>query len=117
MNGNETRATTKKQTDKLGRNIGNAVVRQCFVSCMYLKENGQTLYSNTSFWCKMCHMPICKKDNWVELDGRRTSTCLETHVNSESDVLCCHGVVPGKPFAMPKEMQIEYPRRSTRNSG
>ena len=115
--GNSTRQASARQANHHGRITGNSVVRNCFVCRMYLKEDGQTLYTNTSFWCKMCHMPICKKESWSEVDGRRTSTCLETHRNSEGDDLRCHGVVSGKPFAMPKMMQIEYPRRSARKSG
>jgi hypothetical protein len=67
--GHITKPPTQKQQMKHGRNVGNAIVVNCFVCRMYLDEKERTTYINTQWRCKVCHMPLCKKK-----EGRRFTT-------------------------------------------
>jgi hypothetical protein len=113
VDGNTTRPPTGKQERVKGRRVGNAYTMNCLVCRMFLDENDQTTYNSTQWWCKKCHMPLCKKDRTTE-DSRRTETCLEIHMSSHEELVFCKEVVDDKPFFIKKDLQIEYPRRSAR---
>ncbi len=113
--GGKHRDATRKQVAN-GKRKGNAVTRNCFVCRMYLNDNGKPTYHTTTWWCKDCGMPLCKKDRSNGNNPRRTSTCLEVHLNSEDEVLFCKGTRDDEDFIMPSRLSIPYPRRSERNN-
>jgi hypothetical protein len=115
--GNITRAPTEKQASTHGRSTGNAYTRNCFVCRMYLNEKGKTTMNTTQWWCKYCHMPLCKTERNDGNDSRRTATCAEMHFGSDGvDELICREEVTSKPFVMPSNIQVPFPMRSGRNS-
>jgi hypothetical protein len=106
------RAITERYMQK-GKNYGAPVVATCYVCRRYVKK-GQTKYTQTSFWCRQCHMPLCRTDRTNCSSGKRKMTCLQEHLNSDDPDLCCNGLhTKGK--CIPERLWIELdPRQSSR---
>ena len=106
---------TAKQAMK-GKTVGNSVTLICYVCRGYLDAKGASVYKPTSFWCSVCHMPICSTDrrNDVKSFGaEREMTCLQTHQQS-TDHHGCHGNHP-RGSEYPEECKISlHPRKSQR---
>jgi hypothetical protein len=54
----ETNRPLAKAKSKMGKKIGQPIKQTCFLCRHYLDANGNTPYCYTSFWCKVCHMPL-----------------------------------------------------------
>jgi hypothetical protein len=110
--GTVTREVTEKQRQKW-KSVGTSRQMKCFMCRKYLKSDGTTRYSDTSFWCASCKMPLCKSDR-TESDPTRTSSCLHEHLTStHPDVGCNKKHL--KATAFPKDIQVNlHPRRSSR---
>jgi hypothetical protein len=67
--GQLTKPPNDKQCNK-GRNVGNPVELTCFMCHHYRDINGNQICRKTAFWCKTCHMPLCKTCQ-IDDDGGR----------------------------------------------
>ena len=96
---------------RAGRLIGKNIQLNCMVCRRYLNQYGKTTYNVTTWWCRLCHMPLCKKDRKGS-DSRRQMSCLEEHFNSHhNSIMCCGEVDPTRNHTVPKEIQQPWPRR------
>ena len=107
--GSTTRNVTEKQKQKLFRSVGTSRQMNCFVCRKYLSPAGSTVYRSTSFWCKTCRMPLCKKDRSVE-GSIRIYSCIEEHAHARpGNVMACDGsYTKATPF--PTHLQVRMPR-------
>ena len=119
--GSYTNMPTDLQIDQ-GRKSGRAKQMQCFVCRLYLTKDGKTTYNQTAWWCRVCHMPLCKVIRKGE-DGRRSQSCADMHLacihgdKKVRDLLMCSGVpraAGDKGWHMPSSLQEEWPRSSSR---
>jgi hypothetical protein len=78
--GSTTQPVEAKQR-KHGWHVGTAHVITCFLCRKHLNEDGQTEYKETVWWCKNCHMPLCKTNLHIDQEWH-TLTCVEVHVDS-----------------------------------
>ena len=76
--GATTRDVTEKQQTKEFRSVGTSRQMNGFVCRKYLREDRSTVYQSTSFWCKPCKMPLCKKDRSAEGTVRIYSPALRS---------------------------------------
>jgi hypothetical protein len=44
-----------------GDKRGQPITLSCFVCRRYMNQDGKSIRNLTSFWCRQCHMPLCKK--------------------------------------------------------
>jgi Transposase IS4 len=104
------RALTDRERLK-GKTVGAPVVLTCYICRRYLKS-GRNLQQQTSFWCRKCHMPLCKVDR--SDSGKRTMSCLQEHIETDDPDLAC-GQLHYKSKACPQRLWIDLdPRRSNR---
>ena len=47
---------------RAGRLTGKNIQLNCMVCRRYLNQYNKTTYNVTTWWCRLCHMPICKKN-------------------------------------------------------
>ena len=110
--GKTTTEPTEKQREK-GKNVGNPVVRPCFVCRRYATKDGIQRKQNTSFWCTNCHMPLCKVSR-IGDDGGRELSCLDEHLCGDTELFRC-GDLHKKGTKVPQELCLDLnPRRSHR---
>jgi hypothetical protein len=114
----ETNRPLTKAKSKLGKTIGQPIQKICFVCRCYLNANGNTPYCYTSFWCKVCHMPLCNMDRHHQANGCELTYELEHIQSSDNSRLYCLGQVRTKwTGQIDPEDQIDMrPRRSTHSS-
>ena len=120
INGSTTREPTDKQRS-IGRTVGTAVNRNCYVCRKYLKKDDSVNYVQTCFCCSLCKMPLCKESHYDVSIGRYF-TCFEEHMVTDEEHMQCNGrYVIKSPF--PKEYMVnlhtttsESPRRSSSKS-
>ena len=112
VNGSTTRELTARQRTN-GSNVGTACHKMCFICRKYSKADGSTSHQQTTFWCKVCKMPLCKKTR-AQPDKGREEDCVDEHLNSENHAIGCFGDhVDGSSF--PKDQQVDLnPRMSKR---
>jgi hypothetical protein len=108
--GNTVRQPTEKQVTK-GKAVGNPIVLMCYVCRRYL-NNGIPKQRQTSWWCAVCHMPLCKTPRNVEGSGRQL-TCLDEHLQSDDPYLGCKGNHI-KGTAVPEHLHVASNRKSKR---
>jgi len=113
----DSNSTTAKPTPKqllAGRTTGTDIRLSCFICRRYINDKGVRRWQQTTWWCKDCHMPLCKQSR-VGQDGGRTLTCLEEHLCSEEDIFKCLEVKP-RGAEVPLELTIDlHARASKRN--
>jgi hypothetical protein len=80
----------EKQRNKV-RNVGNPVELTCFMCRHYRHINGNQIRRKTAFWCKTCHMPLCKTSR-IDGNGGWTMTCLQEHRTTEEREFGCIGL-------------------------
>ena len=112
-------STTYKLTDKQamkGKTVGNSITLVCFVCRGYLTAKGQSVYKPTSFWCSICHMPLCSSDRRKDVSSfgeERDFTCVQIHQQS-TDIMGCTSHHP-RGTEYPEELKISlHPRKSQR---
>ena len=89
-----------------GRNVGSAIVKNCYVCRKYLDKNDRTVYKQTSFCCSVCLMPLCQEDR-SDPKAKRHDTCYQEHVGGLDPEVACNGSYHlGKRF--PADKQIEH---------
>jgi DDE_Tnp_1-like zinc-ribbon len=109
--GDTHRPLTDKERQK-GKTMGAPVVLTCYICRRYLKQ-GKNIQQQTSFWCRKCHMPLCKVDR-SDSNNKRTMSCLSEHLNAEDPDLAC-GQHHTKSKACPQRLWIDTdPRKSER---
>jgi hypothetical protein len=54
----ETNRPLTKAKSKMVKKIGQPIQHSCFICRRYLDASGNTPYCYTSFWCKVCHIPL-----------------------------------------------------------
>jgi hypothetical protein len=99
-----------------GYRVGNPVVLTCYICRRYLDNNGKQYRRNTSFWCKACHMPICKQDK-TGMDGGREQSCYEEHITSnEHELKCKPEIMHNRGSCVPNKLHLcLHKRRSSRS--
>ncbi len=111
-NGSTTRPPTDKQV-RQGKHVGTACNKMCFICRKYRKVDGSTVQQQTTFCCKKCKMPLCKKDRSDIMKGRNESCAME-HSGSADQTIGCFGIhVDGCAFPSDKQVNLN-PRRSVR---
>jgi hypothetical protein len=63
----------------------------CFMCRHYRHINGNQIRRKTAFWCKTCHMPLCKTSR-IDGNGGWTMTCLQEHRTTEEREFGCIGL-------------------------
>lgn len=84
--GNTCRPPTAKQIAK-GKSVGNPNILNCFI-CRRYDSKSKSFQQTTSWWCAVCHMPLCKAARNTEGSNRKF-TCLEEHLYTDDAVLGC----------------------------
>ena len=110
-----TRPPTRKQILK-GRTVGTANNANCYVCRKYLGKNGDVVCRQTTFYCSVCKMPLCKTSH-INVKIGRTENCFEEHMMGKDENTCCSQYVRAQPF--PKDGHANlypilkvYPKRN-----
>jgi len=107
-----TAAPTEKQL-QAGRTTGTCCRLTCFVCRKHITQKGERRRQQTIWWCKKCHMPLCRSSRVGE-DGGRELTCLEEHLTATDDVFNCSQPIP-RGAEVPDEHSVDlHARKSTR---
>jgi len=109
---NETTAPATEKELANGRHVGSACKLSCFICrrCFADKESRRS--QATVWWCRVCHMPLCKIDR-SGTDGGRDMTCTQERLRSEEEPLMCIGV-HRRGVQMPEEFFVDLHHRKSK---
>ena len=111
--------TTYKLTDaqmRKGKKVGNSITLVCYVCRGFKAADGKSVYKPTSFWCSLCHMPLCQQDRRKEVDlfgAERDWTCIQLHLQSNDHFGCIGPHIRGSEFPDEHKRDL-HPRRGIR---
>jgi hypothetical protein len=108
------REPTNKQKDS-GRNVGAARAQSCYICRKYLSDSGETVFRSTTWRCRHCKMPLCKRTRRGD-PAKRTLDCVEEHeLSTDRDFGCFQGThMMNKMVPIEKRVNL-HPRKSGRS--